>query len=142
MIWIEPPLKKPKINILVEAIAVSMTWRPPSPPPPPQKKKQTSKHPLKNTKQRKASKQTDRQKPLSLNSESFWILRNGMSNIFWLNDEWLTWYVFFQNPWEIISWLFLFLKRCSAWLLTFSVTWIPYYKWPINLKDTCDVPQF
>lgn len=80
-----------------------------------------------NTKQRKASKQTDRQKPLSLNSESFWILLNGMSNNFWLNDEWLTWYgFFFQNPWEIISWLFLFLKRCSAWLLTFSVTWIPY----------------
>lgn len=119
------PLKNPK-SIFWSKQLLSV-WLDDHPPPPPKKKSKQANTPSKNTKQRKASKQTDRQKPLSLNSESFWILLNGMSNNFWLNDEWLTWYgFFFQNPWEIISWLFLFLKRCSAWLLTFSVTWIPY----------------
>lgn len=119
------PLKNPK-SIFWSKQLLSVWLDDHAPPPPQKKRSKQANTPSKNTKQRKASKQTDRQKPLSLNSESFWILLNGMSNNFWLNDEWLTWYVFFQNPWEIISWLFLFLKRCSAWLLTFSVTWIPY----------------
>lgn len=121
------PLKNPK-SIFWSKQLLSV-WRddhPPLPLPPPKKEANKQTPPQKH--KTKKSKQTNRQTKAIIPKLRIFLNFTKWNVQQFLIEWWMIDLIcfFFQNPWEIISWLFLFLKRCSAWLLTFSVTWIPY----------------